>query len=395
MATVTIGRSYFEALLRRAQFVSVMDHTSDEHVDFRPNLFNNVTISKAEHEYMAMVSRTPYLLKSALFRGGLTNETLETLLAGESSAMEDETSQYDFHAMEDETSQYDFHADASYSGTRAIPSGQADSSHTERSPVSDDTAICHGSLPHARAAFQRTVSYGQPDSSTGSPPKDHDGQNSTRRVPVHDQRTICITNLSERTTHKDFAGIIRGGRLLDIFLRSDRSATVSFVEGAAEFLAYTKRKDIYLHTKRIANGATRNLVVRGIAGKLTADQIRDHLDHIHNLVVVDISFQNGDAYISTNSIHNALFARTCMMSRTAYKGSRVEHYPDECAAPLPQPPKNHYSTAPPAPAKSKPITNAYALLDTGSDLESESEEESYMSEGVRVDQHAWRNMAVA
>jgi hypothetical protein len=61
---------------------------------------------------------------------------------------------------------------------------------------------------------------------------------------------------------------------------------------------------VYLHTKRlefrwndrqfsvplhvankIANGASRNLVVRGALGKLTADQIRDHLDHIHNLVV--------------------------------------------------------------------------------------------------------------
>lgn len=61
---------------------------------------------------------------------------------------------------------------------------------------------------------------------------------------------------------------------------------------------------MYLHTKRlefrwndrqfsvpphvankIANGASRNLVVRGALGKLTADQIRDHLDHIHNLVV--------------------------------------------------------------------------------------------------------------
>ena len=64
---------------------------------------------------------------------------------------------------------------------------------------------------------------------------------------------------------------------------------------------------MYLHTKRldfrwndrqfsvplhiankIANGASRNLVVRGASGKLTADQIRDHLDHIHNLVVSEV-----------------------------------------------------------------------------------------------------------
>jgi hypothetical protein len=128
-------------------------------------------------------------------------------------------------------------------------------------------------------------------------------------------------------------------------------------------LAYAKRKDIYLHTKRlefrwndrqfhvpshvankIANGASRNLIIRGALGKLTANQIRDHLDHIHNLVVsqqarssikttqrsymdsqvLDIYFRGGDAFISTNSIHNALFARTCMMSRTGYKGLRID-----------------------------------------------------------------------
>jgi hypothetical protein len=74
------------------------------------------------------------------------------------------------------------------------------------------------------------------------------------RIPVHDQRTILVTNLSDRTTHKDLLSVIRGGRLLDIYLRHDRSATVSFVEGAAEFLSYAKRNDIYLYTKRVCAG---------------------------------------------------------------------------------------------------------------------------------------------
>lgn len=146
-------------------------------------------------------------------------------------------------------------------------------------------------------------------------------------------------------------------------------------------------------SNKIANGATRNLVVRGVGGKLSADQIRDHLDHIHNLIVVDINFRNSDAYISTNSIHNALFARTCMMSRTTYKGLRVEYYPDECAAPLPRVPRAHYA-APPVATKPKPVTNAYALLDTGSQ-DSSSEDESYITEGVRIDQNRWADAAVA
>lgn len=58
------------------------------------------------------------------------------------------------------------------------------------------------------------------------------------------------------------------------------------------------------------------------------------MDHIHNLVIVDISFQHGDAYLQLNSIHNSLFARTCMMSRATYKGMRIEWFPDDCSQPL-------------------------------------------------------------
>jgi hypothetical protein len=59
------------------------------------------------------------------------------------------------------------------------------------------------------------------------------------------------------------------------------------------------------------------------------------MEHIHNLVVISVVFQKSDAYVSTNSVHNALFARTCMMSRSAYKGCKIEFYPDECDVPLP------------------------------------------------------------
>jgi hypothetical protein len=63
--------------------------------------------------------------------------------------------------------------------------------------------------------------------------------------------------------------------------------------------------------------------------------IREDLEHIHNLVVISVAVSKGDIYISTNSVHNALFARTCMISRSLYKGLKIEWYPDECASPLP------------------------------------------------------------
>lgn len=145
---------------------------------------------------------------------------------------------------------------------------------------------------------------------------------------------------------------------------------------------------------KIASGASRNLVIHGATGKLTADQIRDHLDHIHNLVVVDIQFRNHDAFISTNSIHNALFARTCMMSRTAYKGLRIDWCRDECAAPLPQLTSKTHTPAPAVHMKPMSITNRYTLLDTGSELESDSEDGSYMANGVRVN-NQWTDAIVA
>lgn len=66
---------------------------------------------------------------------------------------------------------------------------------------------------------------------------------------------------------------------------------------------------------KIGGGATRNLVIRQIDSRHTEESIRDDLEHIHNLVVVKVDFAGGSCHIKTNSVHNAVFARMCMMSR--------------------------------------------------------------------------------
>jgi hypothetical protein len=237
-------------------------------------------------------------------------------------------------------------------------------------------------------------------------------------IPSHDQRTLLFSNLPERTTHAELTGIIKGGRLLDIFVRNDRTATVSFIEGAGDFLAYAKKKDIYLRTKRlevkwndrqfrlpahVANkinmGATRNIVVRnGTSRDLSEQGIRDDLEHIHNLFIISIGMnkKSGDIFISTNSVHNALFARTCMMSRSLYKGLKIEWYPDECAIMIPKLPERA-----PAPTltsrasikSTKPQTrgNLYALLaeDNATDDSDESSDDEqampeYSNSGVKI-----------
>jgi hypothetical protein len=134
---------------------------------------------------------------------------------------------------------------------------------------------------------------------------------------------------------------------------------------------------------KIQGGATRNLIVRSIHPNITPERIREDLDHIHNLVVIDIKIQNGDALISLNSVHNSLFARTCMMSRGAYKGSRIEWYADECAQPLPKiqyVPKREPVSAPVK--KTNTMVNRFQMLnidgtETGSEDDDEGDLTSY------------------
>ena len=83
-----------------------------------------------------------------------------------------------------------------------------------------------------------------------------------------------------------------------------------------------------------------------------------------------------------------------MMSRTTYKGTRIEYFPDECAEPPPRPMKTQTLVSR-VPIKPMPVVNQYALLDTGSDDDSQSDEESYMINGVRVDGYHWADGVVA
>lgn len=132
---------------------------------------------------------------------------------------------------------------------------------------------------------------------------------------------------------------------------------------------------------KIGIGATRNLIIRNVHPNITAERIREDLDHIHNLIVIDISFQNGNVHVSLNSVHNSLFSRTCMMSRAVYKGMRIEWYADECAQPLPkmpQPPKKE-NVAQPMKKVSTTVNRFQMLNLDGTEDGSEEEDEEPLS----------------
>lgn len=188
-------------------------------------------------------------LKNALIRGGLSQETLDTLLAGNDHAPAPPSS-----------NRYE----ETYIRPRPAPVTMGAPPPKRQSSASDTTIgdgpVFPRTLPQFRNRVESFEQFGETDSSVDLPDRDDDLPSTSfqsgpvrEQGPIDEQRTILISNLPDGTTHKDVVGIIRGGRVLDIILRSDHNtAIVSFVEGAQDYLAYRKREDIYLHTKRVS-----------------------------------------------------------------------------------------------------------------------------------------------
>lgn len=69
----------------------------------------------------------------------------------------------------------------------------------------------------------------------------------------HENRSLIIKGLSNRTTLVDITKVVRGGAILNLsMLNHDRHALVSFVDpiAAEKFLIFSKRTDIYIRGKR-------------------------------------------------------------------------------------------------------------------------------------------------
>lgn len=389
MSTVTLEKAYFETLLRRAQFhTGGVDFTTPVHVP-------TVTIPKADHDSLLSSARQYANLRRNLYRGGIADETLAILIKDDGTANEDGDTAI-FPAV-DETSDGGAFPQQQ-SATNAPATGGQDytfgrnSNYTPRSdqrPKDSNGFHTHSQMDDF--AFMPEGTDGFYDGGSGN--NDSQSRFQRQQYDKFAKRTVLLANLPEAVTHSDIVAVVRGGMLLDIYLRThDRTASVSFLEEAAahEFFRYVKRHDLYIRGKRvdirwndrqfilpghvankIAIGATRNLVIQNRSPKHTEEMIRDDLEHIHNLVVINVNFSGQNAYISTNSVHNAMFARTCMMSRATYKGSKIEWDSDECAAPLERPLQTRKENISPK-KKDAPLMNRFQLLNLdGTDDDSE------------------------
>ncbi len=67
-------------------------------------------------------------------------------------------------------------------------------------------------------------------------------------------RAVKLMNIAEGTKIADIVRVIRGGRLLDVFVRpQERTASVSFVHQADAqlFYAHVRKHDLYINNKRV------------------------------------------------------------------------------------------------------------------------------------------------
>lgn len=84
-----------------------------------------------------------------------------------------------------------------------------------------------------------------------TPQRSRDGQYDLKCT-----RTILLSGLAEGTTHADITDAVRGGLLLDIFLRPhERCCSLSFLHGAdaRAFFDHVRRNDLYIRNKRVRN----------------------------------------------------------------------------------------------------------------------------------------------
>lgn len=154
---------------------------------------------------------------------------------------------------------------------------EAHNSMSPQGPIQDLRGVrngnCHGNYKAHSKAYGHVHTHEVPDwadvdaaeedeeSDSGGGPVD-DPQNptysqQTSMRPFYERqcaRSILLTNLAEGITHRDITEAVRGGQLLDIYMRPDRAVAVSFLlaSDARAFFDHVRRHDLYIKYKRVS-----------------------------------------------------------------------------------------------------------------------------------------------
>ncbi|KAJ6786926.1 hypothetical protein PWT90_00068 [Aphanocladium album] len=333
---------------------------------------SQVRLDRNEYDRLLLVASKYDKLCQNLIRGGVDTDTLE-ILSKNNGSQGSETDLFEGCDSFEET-QTDSSPESTvvnYRG-RSFPTGGP--FYTVRKP----TNITPDSEAESDSFSESVVSNDEnslvPDDSASVVAPRHPYQQNAKR-------TLQLGNLPPNTSRKDVVAVIRGGPVVDIYFHfKEHRAAVSFIHGdhAQKYYEFAQSTGVYIRgslihvswnsrhfilapyiSQQLRGGASRNLVVRHYDRRITAESIREDLEHIHNLAVIDVEFSGLDCFLKTNSITAASFARTFMMSRLV---SRIEWAPDECMQSLGQ----LKSKTPHMPVVQTNVNwNRFSPLDTG------------------------------
>ncbi|PWW75527.1 hypothetical protein C7212DRAFT_198100 [Tuber magnatum] len=364
--TVTIDKTYFETLLRKANV-----HGGESDHDGNTDV---VTVARDYLEDLVKTEKEYKALRTALIRGGVTVGNLELLI----NAGLDRTDVHD-------PSERNGHGDPqplptpSENGGVSLNYDQLSSSAVQSYPTTSSTSFRTRPQHHtSQPSHGYTCSglgrdgYREPDDYAGSDGTERQDTSGPKRGGVGGggngcrdgsagNRTLFFSRLPEKVTYSSFLEAIRGGMVVDAWMKpGDHCGSISFLhpQSAEAFYRYAKKNDVYIDGRRvnvewreqarqfvvlpnilrqIHSGATRNLHLRNVPSTLTETRLRDDLDHIANLSIEKIVFDKArnSVQVNLNSVCVACFARTCLKSRAYYKGTKIEFGADECAKSLP------------------------------------------------------------
>lgn len=199
-----------------------------------------------------LLTNTPQdVLRQALCRGGVAPETIDVLV-------QDEIAVEDGHGAGAgswrDTDQELFEKQTSYPVRRGGEAGgrsPIESFYDTRNGHSNGAANGRGQL----GSWLKTRATNDETSTLQDDMADDQGpawsEQHHRKITRNDN-TLLFKNLPDGVTHKDVTNAVRGGRLVDVWIRrNDRAAQVTFAEGAADFLAWSRRNDLLILGRRV------------------------------------------------------------------------------------------------------------------------------------------------
>ena len=203
-----------------------------------------VSLTLSQYLHLLQAAKEYALLKSALYRGGITPETIDVLLTSE------ETTDLDHRSPAEPLQQMtnglkDSHLDHCQP-YRTIPDPLNDHI-TPEPPWASRPSPEDGHLPSTRveswlgfAAIEEAEIHVDADCQPFYP------------YPENNKRTLYFSGLPPSSTLQNIVDVIRGGIVIDIQLVHDHARVTMLDSAQAEqYMRHVKRHDIYIGLKRV------------------------------------------------------------------------------------------------------------------------------------------------